>query len=239
MRYLIICFLLFTALGVEAQTSEAPRANKEKQHKGYIGVYIGPSFPVGNFGDRSWNNDKAGFAKRGLQTSVIDFGVKFVPKFGIAATVKFTYYPMDVQYLADQYAQEYGGQFTVSAKRWGFGGFHAGPFLCIPFKHADLDFRLLTGLMIATAPSLTVTQNATGQTQFQDSNIGSSLSISFGTGVRIHVTPSMSVMLHAEYQWARPTFVYDNYPGNNYQTTTVYQNVTTVNTLIGVALRIF
>ncbi|MBL0340566.1 MAG: hypothetical protein IPP71_06405 [Bacteroidetes bacterium] len=239
MRYLLVCFLLLFSSCMYAQKSNETAGEKQKQRKGYLGVYFGPSFPVGNFGDREWTNQQAGFARQGFQLSVIDFGIKFVPNFGISATIKGSSLRMDVQELADNYAQEYGGQFTVSSSRWGFGGFHVGPFVSIPLKNLDIDFRFLTGFIIAVSPKQTVTQNNTGQSETRESEVGSSISISLGTGVRYHVSPRMSIMAHVEYQRARPTFILQNYQGNGNQGTTVYQNVATVNTLLGLALRIF
>ncbi len=239
MRNLVLCFLIFISSYSSAQTTEDRPGSKKKEHKGYLGIYVGPSFPVGHFGNHSWTDEKAGISNRGWQFSVIDFGINFIPNFGISATIKGASIPLDVQYLADQYAKEYGGQFTVEASRWGFGGFHVGPFLTIPLKKLEIDFRLLTGFMIAISPKQTVTQNYTGESQSRNSEVGSSLSVSFGTGVRYHVSNRLSLMAHAEYQVSRPTFVVNDYPGNGYQSTTVYQNVSTINTMLGVALRIF
>lgn len=239
MRYLVFCVLVLFSLQLSAQSTAEKPKSKDKARKGYLGMYFGPSFPTGHFGNQSWDDEKAGITKRGWQFSLLDFGIKFVPNFGISATVKFSSIPLDVQYLANQYAKEYGGQFTVKASRWGMGGFYVGPFVSIPTKNLDIDFRLLTGFMIAVSPEQTVTQNTTGQTQSRGSEVGSSLSVSVGTGVRYHVSKRMSLMAHAEYQVARPTFVINDYPGYGNQSTTVYQNVSTINTMLGIALRIF
>ncbi len=171
--------------------------------------------------------------------AVIDFGVKFVPNFGLAASLKGSSIPMNVQYIADQYAQEYGGQFVVKSTRWGLGGFYVGPFVTIPLKKLEIDFRLMTGLMIATSPELSVTWQTTGETQTQNGEVGPSISITVGTGLRYHISKSVSLVATGEYLRARPTFVVDQYPGNNYQTTTVYQNISTISTTLGIAYRIF
>ena len=234
MRTLFVWILLFTSLISSAQT-----ATESKPKKGFLGVYFGPSFPVGNFGSSEWNNDNAGFAKMGYQMAVIDFGVKFVPNFGLAASLKGSSIPMNVQYIADQYALEYGGQFVVKSTRWGLGGFYVGPFVTIPLKKLEIDFRLMTGLMIATSPELSVTWQTTGETQTQNGEVGPSISITVGTGLRYHISKSVSLVATGEYLRARPTFIVDQYPGNNYQTTTVYQNVSTISTTLGIAYRIF
>lgn len=235
MKTIIFGILLVCSLPSFSQTaSENP-----KPRKGFLGLYFGPSFPTGNFGDRSWNNNQAGFAKMGYQMAVADFGIKFVPGFGIAASIKGSSIPMDVQYIADQYAQEYGGQFIVKSSRWGFGGFHVGPFVSIPLKYFDIDFRFMTGFMIASSPDLEVTWVNTGETQTQGGEIGSSIAVSVGAGIRYHLSRRFSLVANGEYMRARPTFIIEQYPGNNYQTTTVYQNVSMINTMFGIALRIF
>ncbi len=234
MRTLFIWILLFPVTLAFGQTTTKP-----KPKKGYLGVYFGPSFPVGNFGQSDFNNDESGFAVRGVQYAIMEMGVKFVPHFGLAASIRGSSIPMDVQYLADQYALEFGGQFTVESTRWGFGGLHVGPVLSFPIGKLDIDFRLMTGLMFAISPELTITQNTTGQTEGQNSEVGTSLALSMGMGLKYHVSERITILAVAEYQRARPTFVIDQYPGNNYQTTTVYQNVASFSPMLGVGLRIF
>lgn len=234
MKPLFVWIFLFSAFLATGQTSYEP-----KPKKGYLGVYFGPSFPMGNFGESDFNNDESGFAVRGFQYAIMELGIKFIPNFGLAASIRGSSIPMDVQYLADQYALEYGGQFTVESTRWGFGGLHVGPVLSIPAGKFDIDFRLMTGLMFAVSPELTVTQNNTGQSDFQDSEFGTSLALSVGIGLKYHVSNRLTILAVAEYQRARPTFVIDQYPGNNYQTTTVYQNVSSISPMLGIGLRIF
>jgi len=234
MRTLLVWILLFPAFIASGQTT----ADK-KPRKGYLGVYFGPSFPIGNFGDNDFNNDEAGFAARGVQYAVMEFGVKFVPNFGIAASIRGSSIPMDVQYLADQYALEYGGQFTVESSRWGFGGLHVGPVFSFPIGKLEIDLRLMTGLMFAVSPELTVTQNTTGQSDNQNSEVGTSLALSLGIGLKYHISDRFTILAVAEYQRARPTFIIEQYPGNNYQSTTVYQNVSSISPMLGIGLRIF
>jgi hypothetical protein len=234
MRTLFVWVLLLSSLLASGQTSYEP-----KPKKGYLGVYFGPSFPVGNFGDSDFNNDESGFAVRGFQYAIMELGIKFIPNFGLAASIRGSSIPMDVQYLADQYALEYGGQFTVESTRWGFGGLHVGPIVTIPVKKLEIDFRLMTGLMFAVSPELTVTQNNSGQSDFQSSQFGTSLALSLGMGLRYNISNRFTIMAIGEYQRARPTFVVDDYPGNNYQSTTVYQNVASMSAMLGVGLRIF
>ena len=47
------------------------------EKKGYIGITLGPSFPLADFADNSLSNTKAGYAKRGFSDSFINFGYRF------------------------------------------------------------------------------------------------------------------------------------------------------------------
>jgi hypothetical protein len=210
----------------------------EKPPKGFLAITFGPSLTSGNFGDASWNNENAGFAKNGYQYSILEFGFKFVPKFGMAAAIKGAVIPVNVQALADGYAQEYGGQFTVKSTRWGYTGFFVGPFFCIPTKHVDFDVRFMTGLLMAVSPEATVSRD--GQTASQESAIGASFAINGGIGARIHLSKRFSLVTQAEYHLSNPTFQVEYYDtNNNYESVLTGQLITLFNFSFGFALRVF
>lgn len=216
---------------------EKPEKKEEKVHKGFIGISAGPSFPVGNYAKSDWNNENSGFAQNGYNFNGLDLGIKFVPSFGLVFSFKGANIPMDVQTIANNYAQEYGGEFVVKSSRWNFGGIYVGPLISIPTKIVEVDFRFQTGLMLAFTPEMEIKR---GQ-EFvkQEASVGPSLSIVLGGGLRVHLSKRLSLITGVEYFKARPVFTVEYSDNNSIQSETVYQDITTINTTFGIALRIF
>lgn len=216
---------------------EQEAKKEEKVHKGFIGISAGPAFPAGNFSRSDWDNENSGFAKTGYNFNGLDFGIKFVPSFGLVFSFKGANIPMDVQTIANNYAQEYGGEFEVKSTRWNYGGIYVGPIVSVPTKFVEVDFRFQTGLMLAFTPELEITR---GQ-EFvkQNASVGPSLSIVLGGGVRVHLSKRISFITGVEYFKARPVFTVEYSDNNSITTETVYQDITMINTTFGIALRIF
>ncbi len=209
----------------------------KKTPRGFLGFSIGPSFPVGNFGKSDWDDEKSGFARRGYQFTAIDFGIKFVPNFGITFGFKGANVPMDVQKIANFYAQEYGGEFYVSSTRWNFGGIYLGPFVSIPTKIVDIDFRFGTGMMLAFSPKLEVSR---GQDYaMQEASVGPSISVTLGTGARFNINRWFGASVGVEYLRARPTFTVEYSSNTQFDQETVYQNISVVNVSAGLLFRLF
>lgn len=101
-------FMIFLVANLFAQTNEK---------KGYIGIVLGPSFPVSDFGDNSIKNKNAGYAKTGYSDSFINFGYRLGKNFGISASVFFSSYDVDT---------------TATGYWWEVMGITAGPMLSIP-----------------------------------------------------------------------------------------------------------
>jgi len=231
---LILAFLVFN---LQAFSQEREKG-REKPAKGYLGIAFGPSLVSGNFGNTDWANDSAGFAKNGYNFTILEFGFKFIKNFGMTAAIKGAVIPLDVQALADGYASEYGGQFTVKSTRWGYTGFFVGPFLSFPTKYFDFDVKLETGLLMASAPEMTVSRD--NQVAGQQSTVGASISIMGGVGARIHLSKKFGLLTSAEYHFSEPTFqteIYDT--SNNYETYTTSQRITLFNFTFGIVYRLF
>jgi len=222
----------------EQDSVEVELPKKEKKRRGFIGFSAGPAFPIGNYGSEDWNQDKSGFTDMGYHFTAIDFGYKFVPSFGLSLAFKGANIPMNLQEIANNYAQEYGGQFSVKSTRWNYGGIYVGPIVSIvPSKFFEIDFRFQTGLMLAFSPELEVTRGA--EYTKQDGAIGPSISVTLGAGARVHFSKRFSATVAVEYLRARPTFTVEYSSNNSFESETVYQDITTVNASVGLALRIF
>jgi hypothetical protein len=222
--------------GVADREVKSSRSEK-KPPRGFLGFSAGPAFPVGNFAMDDWDDDKSGFTKNGYQFTAIDFGFKFVPNFGLSFAFKGANVPMEVKKIANFYASEYGGEFTVKSTRWNYGGIYFGPFVSIPSSVVDVDFRFNTGFLLAFSPEIEISR---GQEYVrQESAVGPSISITLGARGRFHITRKLGASLGIEYLTARPSFIIDYSSNTQFEQETVYQNITVVNVSAGLLLRIF
>jgi hypothetical protein len=227
----LVCILCLAATQLQAQTNdEAPR--------GHLGIMAGTTLPTGSFGREDWSDDKSGYAENGVSVTGLDFSIKFVPNFGIAGALRGFNTPLDVKYLANKYAETYGGQFRVESKRWNFGGLFAGPFLSVPVGNIfDIDLRFMPGIFLAFAPEIVVSRG--NETAVEEPATGASIGMNIGLTGRFHLSPRFSFMLQADYLTARPRFLIEQNNGNFTETVTAFQDISTVNLSAGFALRIF
>lgn len=108
--------------------------NTSNKRKGFIGLSIGASMPVGDFADKS-----NGGAKTGVQLNLINFGYLFSDNFGITATWFGAANAIDFD----------------NVDPWSYGGLMTGPLLTFPISEkADWDFKPMIGYSVTTLPDL-------------------------------------------------------------------------------------
>ena len=102
------------------------------KRRGYIGLSLGASIPVGDFADES-----NGAAKTGLRLNLIDFGYLFTDNIGIAATWFGAANLLDIN----------------DVDPWSYGGLMAGPLLSFSVSEmVDWDFKPMVGYAVTTVP---------------------------------------------------------------------------------------
>lgn len=112
---------------------ENKKTDSEKR-KGFIGLSLGASVPVGDFADMS-----DGLAETGLHLNLINFGYLFSENFGISATWFGAANPIDA--------------FDIDP--WSYGGIMVGPLLSLPLtEKLELDFRPMIGYSVTTIPDV-------------------------------------------------------------------------------------
>jgi hypothetical protein len=90
---------------------------QEREKNGFIGIVVGPSFPIADFGDHSSTNANSGYAEKSRLDYMVDFGYRFGKYYGISASYFVHQYDVDTS--------------TIGLS-WGLGGIVAGPMLIIP-----------------------------------------------------------------------------------------------------------
>lgn len=112
----------------------ADRFSDSDKRKGYIGLSLGVSVPVGSFAD---NSD--GMANAGTHLNLVNFGYLFSENFGIAFFWFGAANPLDVP----------------GYDPWSYGGIMAGPLLSFPqSQKVEWDFRPMIGYAATTLPDV-------------------------------------------------------------------------------------
>lgn len=108
--------------------------SQDEKRKGYVGITIGTSMPIGEF-----NDDLNGAADTGLQLNLINLGYLFNDKFGLGFTWFGAANPLDYQ----------------GFDPWSYGGLLIGPIISTQVaKNLEIDLRLLLGYFNATVPDI-------------------------------------------------------------------------------------
>ncbi|WP_134091078.1 outer membrane beta-barrel protein [Olivibacter sp. XZL3] len=155
---MMIIFTLIT-LSLNAQ---------EPKRRGYIGISLGPSFPMGEFKNE-------GMANTGLNLSLINFGYFFSEHVGIAANWYGGAHNIDVSYLG------------LSDGMWYYGGLLAGPLFSIPISEkVDFDSRLQIGYSVANMKLEGYKVDGTG------------FAYNVGIGIRTHLAEKWSLSFNVD-----------------------------------------
>ncbi|MDD4636202.1 MAG: outer membrane beta-barrel protein [Bacteroidales bacterium] len=123
---------------IEKITKESPvqskTANNQNKRKGYIGLSMGPSMPLGDFADKS-----NGAAKTGMQLNLINYGYLYSKNVGIAAMWFGASHPIDLKGIDP----------------WSCGGVMVGPLFSFPVSEkVDWDIKPMLGYSVTSLPDL-------------------------------------------------------------------------------------
>jgi len=150
-----IFILLFTAFDAGAQD-----ASKQKS---YISLYSGWSIPQGNYAGTDYNNNQAGFAKRGV-TIAVDGAVYLKKNFAIAGIISFQDQGKLNQSNIDILSQGYVNSYSAdNAKVIAYDRYHnwnilIGPQYSFTYKDFILDLRASAGLVwVTSTPETSIT----------------------------------------------------------------------------------
>ncbi len=195
--------------------------------RGYIGVTVAPSFPVGDFASNNvTGNDKAGYAKTGFSYS-LDFGYKLGKRWGISACWKNGINSVDEAAFEKTFKDYFGGNWNVSTDPYKFGAILVGPMVTFPQPKVDVDIRLLFGYGYAELPSIDVTYNGQFFLAIPSEN-ADGFAVLFGGSVRYHISSNVSLLGQLNYLSMLAT-------SNNDE---IEQPIDVINIDIGVGLRL-
>jgi hypothetical protein len=208
-RYITVTiFFLSTICVLKAQETKTQNTFPEKKRneipKGWVGVSIGPSFPVGVMANTDPLSEKSGYATTGVQMN-LNVGYKFEGNIGICALLHSGANKINKdafeKLLSMSVPAGYSG--TYSIEPWQMGGLLIGPYITIPSAGNTYFFiRGLVGYTSVTTPSYTITLNkpntqpVTATTKSKDFD---GLGYSLGAGANIVLSQKVQLMLNMDF----------------------------------------
>lgn len=126
-HFVVLASALFAAESAEAQQDE---------RRGFIGLGIGPSLPLGAFGDASPANQQGGRATTGYTDTFVNLGYRFRKSVGLAAALSYSEYPM---------------RGVGDDDWWQVAGISVGPMYSLRLNaRAALDLKAMLGWFVLT-----------------------------------------------------------------------------------------
>jgi hypothetical protein len=169
-KFIIILSLVVLSGNLFAQSSD---------RKGFIGISLGPSFPVGNFADNTLSNADAGFVEWGINFNPINFGYIFGQYVGISAS-----------WFGAAYSADINGVDAI----WSYGGLMGGPMLSIPVNEKfDLDLKGMVGFVTATSDL----------SEYEE-NEGTGISFDLGASFRYNFAKKWCLLISSDYFISNP-----------------------------------
>jgi hypothetical protein len=213
--------------------------------KGYIGISLGPSFPIGDFASKNFSNRNAGFATTGAIFD-ISFAYKLgKSNFGITGLIRGQANALDVQAMADELGNSLRGtNWTVeSGGAWTLGGYFIGGIGSFPVSEkVSFDTKAMIGIGISTIPEITITSSDNFGSYWTKQSIttSSSLAYTLGVGFKIELGKSLYLLTNLDYLGSEPEFQnIDIVDSDGDRTKFTYkQSIRTINLSIGIALKI-
>ena len=212
--------------------------------KGYIGISLGPSIPLGDLASKDIDNESAGFATSG---AIFDISVAYKlgkGPFGITAMLRGQANPMDAKAFVDGIANQNPGIYwTVESEGWSAGGWMLGGFGSFSISpKASFEPRAMIGFVNAVSPNITITGSANGSSIWVKQGTSSVFTFSYllGAGFKFDLGQKFYLLTNLDYLGSNPEFSNIDITASDgsRSKSTVSQPMGTLNWGLGVALKI-
>lgn len=201
-KFILLSFILLGFLKVYAQTAVS---------RSSIGVVIGPSFPIGYFGNM--DADKSGGLAKAGGFLAIDYVYKFSNHFGLIVSGQGRIHDVDNDALSVHgVPKEIDESTSFSAGTWKIGAIMCGIYHTLPLtKSGKLNFELkiMGGYQRTSSPEITarITMPGLEISQLHQQSIASnSFAYLFGVGLRHKLTQKLALKFTADYYGSNPEF---------------------------------
>ena len=212
----------------------------QESKKGSVGVAIGPTIPLGNYGDSNVKNNNAGLAQTGFHTN-ININYPFDESIGIAFYYSYDDHSVDESQLYDlKTVKDYNGK--VETNPWKINSYLAGLLVAVPMHNSYFDIRTLIGITSAKTPAIKLTnQNGPNQTITQYPSKSTAFSFDLGIGFRFNLADEIAITLMMDYLSTNPKFEEEPLPSKTiyyFSEQVMKQRIQMLNFSIGLGYRI-
>lgn len=199
MKQILLFILLISQVSLFAQ-------RKYADENGFLGFTMGPSIPIGAFGEtNAFNETTEGFAKTGMTFNILSMGYRIYEFVGVSAMLNYGTNDLNKEALNtlfnDQAAQ--GTQYlSVASSPYSYGSLMAGIYFTFPVGIVDIEFRGLGGVAYAQMPEITANREAGGylvQDIMQKEATSVSYSYDAGIGIKFSIMDELYFIGFIDY----------------------------------------
>lgn len=199
--FFILCFFWLTAI-----------CSQEAEKKSWIGISVGPSFPIGDYGSQDFEDPKAGLARIGFNLN-FDLRGEFNKNLGYNFLIFTAGHPLNEEKMrrAFQPMQPYLN-WNVNSDPFSSGGFFGGILISLPqAEKLDITFRALLGYMTLNSPYFRVTATADSKVYVieQQAATAKALGSYLGVGLRLDLSRRFSLSFNLDHCAATGEFETD------------------------------
>ncbi len=231
MKKVIVFIQTLIIISLSSIAQDASYALKN-EYKFFAALTGGPSMPVGNFRANkvSSANNEPGFAEFGYNLN-IHTGYQITPHYGIASTIFYSRYTLDVSSLNLIKTGILPANATISADHWQYYGLLAGPMGTVPLTSTiSLDIKFLAGIARANFP---VFEFAHTPTQEKWTN---AFAWQGGTNLRYNFTPKACFFTNLDYNFMKPIWTLNDTTDGQTATIDVEQKMGVIDLNVGLGI---
>lgn len=205
MRILTLILLLFS---LNIQKSNAQNDSLDRPRRGYIGISLGPSFPLSIQAQEGLGNLKG---TRGLNFNLIDFGYFFTDHFGIAAKWAGSSYGFsvsDLSYYSYDAFLDNNQRVRFRSDDWSCGTLMLGVRFAKQNKKATQSVGLFFGFLSSKTPEIDFV-DSTFVLQSKQTGEGTALALGIDARVNYHLGKRFDFIFGLGFLFAKPEYEFD------------------------------
>lgn len=130
----------------------------QSSNRQFVGLSVGPSFPLDDFGKAVLDDSTSGFAKTGIALS-FNYTYRIAHNFGLQLIINYSGNSLDNVSYKDQLEAAHPdyGVSVESPRNWTSGGLFLGPYLRFPLtEKLSWDIRALVGYFGSYTPNVII-----------------------------------------------------------------------------------
>jgi len=199
MKLRLLFILLLATLILNAQSDRQ-----------YIGLAVGPSFPLNDFARMDLNDSTSGWAKTGVAFE-FTYAYRLTNNLGLQGKISYSSNRFDNFRYEDALTSAYSRNpvdpdtsfSSESSKNWSSAGFLVGPYLRLPISTSiSWDIKALAGMFSVSSPELILNGSVNDGNKLEEyyrlNGRGYAFAYSLGTGLKYKVS-NYYVLLFVDY----------------------------------------